>query len=127
VEGFLHELAGVRPPNTVVSFVRDRRDMFMLAVRPAARDTTDPAAFKAHVTILEPLSVSRSKRVVAQATIQRRGGPKGAVYQVSIPVRPKDESGIVPSYVGLVLLDKVLSRVAVPARTAQDVDAAWAG
>lgn len=126
VEALREQLADVSPPNALIAFVRNGRDMFMLSVRRGKPDLSDEDSFYAHVTILEPLSTTRAKRTVARATLSRHRDPvtHAIGYAAALRVSEGDD-GISYSYEGLLLIDKVLSRLSVAPHTERDVNVAW--
>lgn len=118
------ETASLSTGNAVVSFLRDGLDLYLLTIRRIG--DSDGMSNRVRVSIVEPLAVSRARRVVAAADLSRTEHA-GAYeeYAVDVPIRPPEDSHAVPSYVGLVLLDKVLSRFGRRDSESREVD--WAG
>ena len=112
VRAILAEVSSLRPPNALITFVRDGRDYYVLTLGWADHDEGREVASAARLTIPEPLATARPRRLVVTARVERRGGGSdGAEYAVSVPVRPPDDPRHVPALEHLQLMDSVLGKL----------------
>lgn len=125
----VEQTVGVCHPNALLVFLVDHKDVFLLTVsRHRPSGPQDELRLRVDAVILEPIAATRKRRIVAQAAVaccpsETRGGVE---YSATVPLT--DEGGEpCTSYDGLILLDKVLSKLAAPRPGQRDVDAAWAG
>jgi hypothetical protein len=127
VERLLADVSEVRPPNAVITFLRNGRDYYLMQVGRDEQDRDVERPTVARLRVLEPLSVSRSRRNVGSAVARRSVGRDGiATYGITVPVHVHGRPDLCPAYVHLILLNKVLSRLGQePRKTA--VDMTWIG
>ena len=107
------QTADIGSADAVISFLKDRADIYLLTVRKLGARHDDERWFEGRVLIMEPLSVSRARRMLAEAHLTRKPSlGAGVMYEASIPVHDAETDRLLSSYEGLLLLDKVLSLMA---------------
>lgn len=117
----------VRPADAIITFLRDRGEIYLLKLQKNASSSAGDGVFGARLTVMEPLAVSRRRRILAEALVECRPDEDGELYSATIRVFDEATDRYLASYDGLVLLDKVLSRIVAPARTERGADTVWEG
>lgn len=119
------DTAGLAAGDAILSFLRDGREYFLLTVKKTPPRPDDPASFRGHLTILEPLAVAVRKRVLARAEVGIVPGAASVLHSVRVRLFDEHTGERLASYQAVLLMDKLLAWLIRPVLAEEDVDLAW--